>query len=351
MFHVIVNPASRSGRALSQWKASEAAFRRAGVPYLVHYSERPGHVRQLCRALTAGDEVVRFVIFGGDGTVNEAINGVRDLSRALFGYVPTGSGNDLARDLQLPQERERLLQTILRGKEVRRIDLGEIEYLRDGACLPDMGEAREQRTRRFAVSCGIGYDAAICQEAAVSPLKKTLNALHLGKFIYLAAAVRQIMTAPMRPAVVEMTEGTDGDRTDNAERLQAGKDGGREAAGLQGTDTAGKTVWRFNRFLFLTVMNHRFEGGGFQFCPRADDRDGQLDLCAAADLNRLMFFRIFPSAYSGNHLRFHGVFGGRAAQVRIRTALPLWVHTDGEVTRKASELTVRCLPGALRLME
>ncbi|MDO4285630.1 MAG: diacylglycerol kinase family lipid kinase [Eubacteriales bacterium] len=321
MFHIIVNPASRSGRAPSVWEEAKPLFDRCGEEYKVYFSKQTGHVRELCRRLTEDGSEIKLVIFGGDGTVNEAVNGIRDLSRVRLGYVPTGSSNDLARDLALPADRGELLRSILAGEVVRRIDLGELEYHNESSVLGWMHADPHSHTRRFTVSAGIGFDASVCEGAMVSPFKKVLNRVHLGKLIYLWEAIRLILTQEMVPATVTMEQ---------------------EGVPVQ--------TWQFKRLLFTAVMNHRFEGGGFRFCPHASDSDGALDLCAAADLNRLMFFRIFPTAYSGNHLRFHGIHEGRAFNVRIQTQIPLWVHTDGEVTRKSSDISIRCLPGCLQLM-
>jgi diacylglycerol kinase family enzyme len=62
------------------------------------------------------------------------------------------------------------------------------------------------------------------------------------------------------------------------------------------------------------------------------------------------FFRIFPTAYGGNHVGFEGVHISRSGKVRIQTERPLWVQTDGEVIGMTDDLTVSLLPRALNLL-
>ncbi len=387
MFHVIINPASRSGRALALWKNAEHCFREAGISYKVYFSKYQGHIEEICRDLTSDGQDIKLVVFGGDGTVNEAINGIQDFDHVQLGYVPTGSSNDLARGLGLAKDPLQVLSGILEGETARTVDLGVVHYL-DTENAPqtnaykstlqkDSADPTDNSSRRFIVSAGIGFDAAICQEVSVSPFKKVFNKLHLGKLIYLAVAIRLILTQKMVPATVTLTEETARKATEgvkeeavkgNAERKadEAAKGTSEKKAdeAIKGTsekkaDEASKKsvketpLWNFRRFLFIVCMNHPYEGGGFKFCPGAQSNDGLPDLCGVADLNRLMFFYLFPKAYSGGHVGYKGIHNAKGiagSSIRIRTQLPFWVHTDGEVRRKSSDISIETLPGVLRLM-
>ncbi len=435
MFHVIINPASRSGRALALWKNAEHCFREAGISYKVYFSQYQGHIEKICRDLTSDGQDVKLVVFGGDGTVNEAINGIQDFDHVQLGYVPTGSSNDLARGLGLAKDPLQVLSGILEGETARTVDLGVVHYLDTENAqqtnayknTPQEGSADPtgNSSRRFIVSAGIGFDAAICQEVSVSPFKKVFNKLHLGKLIYLAVAIRLILTQKMVPATVTLTEetarrateevkeeavkgtaerkadeaakgtsekkadeaikgtsekkadeaikGTSEKKADEAIKGTSEKKADEAIKGtsekkadeaIKGTsekkaDEASKKsvketpLWNFRRFLFIVCMNHPYEGGGFKFCPGAQSNDGLPDLCGVADLNRLMFFYLFPKAYSGGHVGYKGIHNAKGiagSSIRIRTQLPFWVHTDGEVRRKSSDISIETLPGVLRLM-
>lgn len=306
MYHVIVNPASRSGRGQKIWKEQvEPALQRENVAYCPHFSEKAGDTVSIVADLfrrEPGD--VFLIILGGDGTVNEALQGMDDPRRAVLGYIPTGSSNDLARDLKLPRKPLEALDVILHSGRVRSMDLGVLSYA-DG------------ETRRFAVSCGIGFDAAVCQEAMHSKIKDTMNRLGLGKLTYLGVALRQLFASKAVSGKLTLEGGAPVD---------------------------------IGNMLFTACMVHRFEGGGFMFAPDAVDDDGVLNLCAVGDLSKLFILLALPTAFYGKHYMFRGITAYRAGKVTIETSQPLWVHTDGEVTRRSDWICVGCERNALRVV-
>lgn len=307
MYHIIINPRSRSGRGLKIWKeAVEPKLHEYHISYRNYFSEKPGDVARLAGEITsaAGDGSLTLIILGGDGTVNEALSGIKDTSRATLGYIPTGSSNDLARDLSIPKDPLEALEVILHKGRSHTMDLGVVTYA-DG------------ETRPFIVSCGIGFDAAVCEEALHSKLKSIFNRLGLGKLTYLGIALKQLFSAKAISGRLTLDDN--------------------------------KPV-NMNTLLFVACMLHRFEGGGFMFCPDADASDGILDLCAVGDLPRLLILFALPTAFKGKHYRFNGITPYRAKTLTIETSAPLWVHTDGEVTRKAGRISVTCRHGAVKMI-
>ena len=315
-FHVVVNPAGASGRTGKYWKELEAVLRDSGVPYEVHLSTREHRLDAICAEITASGEERDLIVIGGDGSMNEVINGIRDLSLVRIGYIPGGSGNDLARDMGLPKDRREILRTILRGQTVRISDVGTVVMAKEGTTLAE-GGAEGAVQRRFIVSCGIGFDAAVCADVVRSPLKGFLNRIRLGKLIYIAIAIRLIFTTKTEPMDLVL----DGER-----RLS------------------------FPHGLFAAVMNHRYEGGGFRFCPDASDSDGVLDLCVAHPKHTAAFFRAFPTALTGDHVRYAYITIDRAKEIGITSDRPLWVHTDGEPLIRSSDVRVSLLRERLRFL-
>lgn len=307
MYHIIINPASRSGKGLKIWKSQiEPALLRDNVPYRPYFSERAGDVARLAAEITAhaSETPVLLIILGGDGTVNEALHGISDTSKLTLGYIPTGSSNDLARDLKIPTDPTAALDLILHSGKAAPMDLGTVTYA-DG------------QKRRFAVSCGVGYDAAVCEEALHSGIKKVLNRIGLGKLTYLGIALKQLIAA-------------------------------KEISGKLFLDD--NPPIEIGNMLFTACMIHRYEGGGFMFCPNADATDGILDLCAVGDISKPGILRALPTAFKGKHYRFRGITPYRAKKVTIELSAPLWLHTDGEVTRTADRFTVTCEQAALRII-
>ena len=315
-FHVIVNPGGASGRTGKLWHRAEKVFAASGRPYEVHYSTRERGIAAICRELeqTVCDqneetELCCIVTVGGDGSVNEAVNGLQHPGRVLFAHIPAGSGNDLVRDIELPGRIEDIAARILEGKVRRTCDIGELRYA-------DTGEIR-----RFAVSCGIGFDAGICEKVSRSPFKPVLNRIGLGKLIYIMAAFTVIH----------------GQHCGWAELILEGPEG--------------RQTVRYDRLLLLAGMNHQYEGGGFRFTPEADPDDGILNLCTADPAHNRAFYRAFPLVPMGRYFNLPYLHELRGARIEIRTSEPMWVHTDGEVTRKADHVHLRCMDEKLRLLE
>ena len=317
MTEIVVNPAGASGRTLKVWKKIEPVFQKSGKEYHVHFSTLECGVTEIVKKLTSDHQDRDIVIVGGDGTMNQAVNGICDFQHTRVGFISCGSGNDLARGLKLPKDPETNVHTILEGNTVRMTDVGETVYLnRINELTKEKASEDGYVHRKFNISSGIGFDAAICQKAQIAPAKKTLNRIHLGKLIYLGVAIEIIATTKRTEAWISVD---------------------------------GKTE-KYDQLLFTVAMNEPYEGGGFQFCPHADDHDGELDLCIGDKISKFDFYRIFPYAYKGNHLKFKGVYEKRGHAIEIRTAEPKWVHTDGEVTCMSSHIRIGVLPEKMKML-
>ena len=304
MYHILINPASRSGKGSRIWKEQiEPALQRGNIDYQAHFSKKAGDVARLTTQIinNADSCPVHLILLGGDGTLDEALQGVFDFTKVVFGYIPTGSSNDFARDLGIPFDPLAALDRILHSGQEHKMDLGTVTY-EDG------------EHRHFAVSCGIGYDAAICAEALHSKMKVLFNKIGLGKLTYLGIALKQLVHAKKNRSTLTI--------------------GNEEPIIIE------------NMF-FIASMIHRYEGGGFKFCPNADDSDGLLDLCVVGDIAKPLILLALPTAFKGKHYRFNGITAYQTDRLTIQTSSPLWVHTDGEVTRKSSKITLNCTKKAL----
>lgn len=299
MYHILINPASRSGRGHKIWTETRQILEQEGLPYKAHLSKQPGDISTFARDLTANADAqnpIHLIILGGDGTLNETIQNLRNPEHVILSYIPTGSSNDLARDLKLPVTPRQALHNIVSNTPPHPTDMG---ILRD-----DKGTSR-----RFNVSCGIGFDAGVCECANRSKAKAALNKIGLGKLVYLLIALKQLVSAKRISC-----------------NLYIDKD---EPIHLQ-------------YFLFIAAMNHRFEGGGFRFCPDADHQDGLMDICVVGSLPKLFILLALPTAFWGKHTWFPGIDIYRGRTIRIQTDAPLWVHTDGEIIGQAQDITIDC---------
>lgn len=324
MYYIIVNPASKSGRGAKIWLKLKPILENKEIAYQAFFSREAGHIIKLVRELTTSllndadsDVILKLIVLGGDGTLNETLQGISDFKRVHLGYIPTGSSNDMARDLQLPKDPVKVLENILSCREPVLMDLGSLTYEQISEELSRQHSGDPVSTRLFAVSSGIGFDAAVCEEALASRFKNILNKLGLGKLTYLTIALKQLIKAKKVTCTITLN---------------------------------GEKQIYLPKFLFVACMIHQYEGGGFKFCPGASFHDGLIDICSVGNIPKWLILLALPTAFKGKHYRFQGIDHYSASRIRLETSLPLWVHTDGEVAVKSNALTITCEPKRLQFL-
>ena len=166
-----------------------------------------------------------LVVIGGDGTINAVLNGIVDFEHTVLSCIRTGSGNDFARNVGVTKNVRKALHHLLHSTEQLCLDYGEATYITENGT----------KSRRFAISNGVGYDADICEEVGRSQLKKILNWAKIGKLVYVAIGVKQIFTRKNSGAVVLLDQ----------------------------------TELKIPGLFFVVGMIHEKEGGGVPFCPKA----------------------------------------------------------------------------------
>jgi diacylglycerol kinase (ATP) len=302
---VIVNPAARKGGALARWPAIQAELSKRLGPLEPMFTEAPGHATELAReALAQG--VRRFVAVGGDGTVNETLNGLLDPSGrlvepdAVLCPVPAGTANELCRALGHLAVPGRAFDAAA-SPHTQAIDLMRVRCTGlDGRPVDRFGY----------LIVALGLAATISHRTSQSRwLKK------LGEIAYL------LMTAP-----VTLTYGQ--------------RDVSIEVDGVQsGT----------RRLFTAMIGNTENGGGGMKLLPGARFDDGVLDLIEMGDVSRLgVLLGIMPKLYSGAHVHHPKVRTARGTSFRFASGVETLVDLDGEmVGRLPLEVTV--LPQAFRV--
>ena len=200
MYHIIVNPASKSGRGHLIWNEIKQELDSKREQYQVYFTEKSGDAQSYAEKITTciKEDFVSMIVLGGDGTMNEIINGIHDFGRTHIGYIPTGSSNDFARDMNYSKNPIEALHAIIDQKNIKLMDLGIVTYELDSEedAVTDINVGKREMSKFFIVSSGVGFDAAVCEEALHSKIKSTLNKVGLGKLTYLGVALRQLMTGP-----------------------------------------------------------------------------------------------------------------------------------------------------------
>ena len=292
-FEILINPGASSGRGMRVWRKVKRELDARGVPYRKHVLKAPGEATLLVRNLTTNlKEDCHLLVLGGDGTLNEVLNGIRDFRHTILSCIRTGSGNDFAANVGVEKDPLKALSQLLDHPMEAGLDYGLIR-------------ADEQEPRRFLISCGMGYDADICEEVSRSRLKRILNKVGLGKLVYLMVGIKQIFTRAETDAELYL---------DNQKPI------------------------RIRKLFFVVGMQHPCEGGGVPFCPDADPTDGWMDLCVVRDMPRWKLMLAVAMVYLKKHLLFRNISCHRCKTMRLVAEKPQWVHLDGETPYQAKEV-------------
>ena len=238
----------------------------------------PGDARRFAaEAVAAGFELV--VAAGGDGTVNEVLNGIGDapdgFARAALGVLPLGTVNVFARELKIPLRLEAAWEMLLRAREIT-IDLGRADYFDQGKPV----------RRYFSQLAGAGLDARAI-ELVSWKLKK-----QAGPLAYVVAGFQ---------ALVEKQP--------------------RVRARANGQSIAGE---------FALFGNGRFYGGPFDVFPGASLDDGKLDACIFPSVKFSSLLRLAPGLLLRRRLSESRVHRLRETKIEVTAESPVAFELDGE---------------------
>ncbi|WP_275900492.1 diacylglycerol/lipid kinase family protein [Anoxybacteroides rupiense] len=279
IYYFVVNKISGNGKGLKVWKKVEKLLQEKQVNYQVRFTERPKHAVEMVKEFSS-EACHAVVAVGGDGTIHDVANGLIH-SNIPLGIIPAGSGNDLARALDIPMDYKRALERILRGKK-RKMDVGKIgeEY-----CM---------------TVTGIGFDGKVAEINNAAKYKDLLNLVRLGDLSYGLSVLHALFQ--YRPV-----------------RIQLKIDG---------------EVQSFSNVWFIAIANTPNYGGGIKICPDACYDDGLFDICIVHSVTKWELLRTFPKAYKGKHVSHPSVTMIKGKQVEIIAEPPIIVQSDGEILTK-----------------
>jgi diacylglycerol kinase (ATP) len=283
---LLVNPAAGSARAKRIAALAAREFEAAGVSLSVRKSAGPGHLVELAAA-AAGEEA-DIAVCGGDGSLNEVINGLGTRDRPL-GIIPGGRGDDVARNLGIPLETAAACRSILAGAR-RSVDL-----VRAGS-------------RLYTGIGGAGVDSEVTRRANESRLPLR------GHAVYTWAVLRTLSS--FRP--YHFTIEADG--------------------------------WNYEGdVMFAGVANNRSYGGGMILSPPSRPDDGVIEVCIIEKRSRLSLLASFPRLFRGTHLNLPGVKLFRCRRLHIASDRPADFYADGEPMGKLP-IDIEVIPGALDIL-
>ena len=301
-YFLIVNPLAGRGFAEKALPQIESEMQRHNLQYDLARTEYPWHAAELAeQAASSGYDVV--VTASGDGTANEAVNGLmrarhKGARTPAFSILPVGTGNDMAYGLGIHGSPEESIAVLAKDYR-RKIDVGLVH----GGDYPE--------GRYFANGVGIGFDATVGFVAVKIRWARGLLA-------YLIAVIQTVFIYYKAPSV-EITYNDISYTQDS---------------------------------LMISIMNGQRMGGGFYMAPQSLIDDGHFDLCIVANPNRARIFGLIPYFLKGTQASQPEITTGRTDQITVKARkghLP--AHCDGEtLCEGGSELSIRILHSALDLV-
>lgn len=283
--HLLVNPVAGKGKAKKALARLLTVLDEKNIYYLIRYSEFPGEMTELARTsanLLAGSKDEKLLIVGGDGSLNQAVNGVKksDYPDQPLCYVPSGTGNDFARAIRLLFDPEKIVAHLQKQTYVRNVVCGHYVNLKDNS------------ERYFINNLGIGIDANIVQKSNHSKLKK-----YLGSMIYVSNGLSAYREQDQFPIAV----------------------------------TVDGVTHHFEHGFLLSTTNHPYCGGGVPLLPQADPFNDALDTVVVETPKTKQLFRaVYELVHDGSHVNepfFHYYESNR---IEVQSFAPEYGQLDGE---------------------
>jgi len=301
-YKIIANPTAGRGKGEKSILRIQSILQSYGFDVDISRTERSYHAAELAeQAVKAGYDVV--VAAGGDGTVNEVLNGLAKakeagVGEAVLGVICVGRGNDFAFSMGIPVGVEEGCQTLKEDFQSV-IDIGKVT----GGLFPG--------GRYFGNGVGIGFDAVVGFVA--------LKMKHLHGFLsYIVAALKTIFLYFKAPVIR--------------------------------VEYDGEVITQ--PFLMVSIMNGRRMGGGFMMAPDSVADDGLLDLCIASQVSRIGIFGLIIRFMKGTQQGHKAIITDRTRRI-ICTAVEgvLPAHADGEtLCTQGDQLTVELLPKMIKIV-
>ena len=268
MLDFIYNPIAGSGRAAKARAVIEPMLK--DIPHRFHETQYRKHAVEVAAGLTEGGRGVDIVAMGGDGTLNEVLNGIADPAQVRLGLIPCGSGNDFAAATGIPSDPAEALKIILKG-EAKPTDYMECAGVRGINAI------------------GTGIDVDILRRYARMKLLK-------GSAAYLASLISTVMTYRAKQFV----------------------------------DVTGDAPVPHNAFI-ACAGNGQSIGGGIPICPEAIPDDGLLDVIIVDNIRKPGIPSAFMKLVRRQVQDIPSTSFSRRPSLKIRSDRPMPIQIDGEI--------------------
>ncbi len=302
---VITNRKAGKRQFIKQTEFVKRSLQEANIDFDFDLTQYKGHAIEIAKE-NANKGYTQFLILGGDGTVNEVVNGImksklRDTSHIKVALIPRGTGNDWARFWNLKKNDKESFATFLKGK-TQLIDVGEVVYETEN-------HQREQQ-RYFINSIGFGLDAV--STLHVEKYKKVVGSF---SFLYTVGVLHGLLHNGYTPSTIKIDE---------------------------------KEI---NIPLYtMNIANGCYSGGGIKQNPEAVPYDGIFNMMLVGKIKLMDVLKVLPDIFNGKIKNNRVVQSFAAKEVQITTEKPLGMEVDGILLPSTTSCTIKVIPNALQMI-
>ncbi len=299
---VVVNPNAGKGRGEKDWKRIAGLLDQQEICHTPVFTVSKGHAIHLTQ-----DYILRgyrnFIVVGGDGTLNEVVNGVftqqachsTDITLAI---IAVGTGNDWCKMYGIPSDYKGAVRIIREGKTILQ-DAGLTEYY----------VGSRQESRYFLNIAGLGFDAAVVRRT-----NRQKDRGRKGKALYLINLLNSLLF--YKPTRTELE--IDG--------------------------------WKLSEDVFtISIGIGRFSGGGMMQTPRAVPSDGLFDITLVKKIGKVDLILSLKKLYDGSILEHPKIQGFTGKIIRIESIPSIHLEADGE-TLGHSPIQFRIIPASINIV-
>lgn len=300
---VIVNPVSGGGKGLADFPKISSLLRKGGIEYDFAFTKHQQHATKIVAAVIRKG-FRKIIVVGGDGTLNEVVNGILtqrecEPKEILLGVISVGTGNDWVRSFAFPRSYKAAVRAISEGHSYLQ-DAGKVTIEEDG----------KVQSRYMANVTGLGFDAYV-----LGIFDRLKRKGWKGKWLYIVSLLRGYFSAPSTEATIEID---------------------------------GNVVYK-RKLFSLAAGICRYNGGGIQQLPRAVANDGLLDVTIIRPVHwwHVVFraARLFNGKiYSIGHVEY-----AQGKCVKVTTSPTVPIEVDGEL-HSHTPVTIEVVPEALRVI-
>jgi YegS/Rv2252/BmrU family lipid kinase len=298
----IVNPNAGKGKGKKDWDQISGLLEKAGLRFFMKFTESKGHAMRLVReAVINGSR--KIMTIGGDGTLNEVVNGVFIQNACAsqeitLASIPVGTGNDWGRMFGIGTVYVNAVDIIREGRSMLH-DIG----------VADFQDESGQKRRYFINIAGLGFESEVVRKTNYQKDRG-----HGGKTIYFYNLLTSLLAYRNTPAEIII-------------------DGERKSAEI----------------FSINIGNGRYCGGGMRQTPDALPDDGLLDVTVINGMGKLEIIRNLNILYNGKILSHPKVDGYRCKNLKIISEKKIWVEADGEsLGHTPAEFSI--LPASIRII-